>query len=104
MMKIKFVFPLLVALLVTSTSVSADYTWFSTSTNSWRNSGQPEFLEGKVPLALLDSLDKIYKKSPYNYVIYELDERLFVQVRCTFDLYEIQEGKLVNKYIYSNRG
>ena len=104
MMKIRFVFPLLVALLVTSASLGADYTWFSTSTNSWRNSGQSEFLEGKVPLAVLDSLDKIYKKFPYNYIIYELDERLFIQVRCTFDLYEIQEGKLVNKYIYSNRG
>jgi hypothetical protein len=104
MMKIRFVFPLLVALLLTSASLAADYTWFSTSTNSWRNSGQSEFLEGKVPLAVLDSLDKIYKKFPYNYIIYELDERLFIQVRCTFDLYEIQEGKLVNKYIYSNRG
>lgn len=104
MMKIKFVFPLLVALLLTSASLAADYTWFSTSTNSWRNSGQSEFLEGKVSLAVLDSLDKIYKRFPYNYIIYELDERLFIQVRCTFDLYEIQEGKLVNKYIYSNRG
>jgi hypothetical protein len=104
MMKIKFVFPLLVALLLTSASLAADYTWFSTSTNSWKNSGQSEFLEGKIPLAVLDSLDKIYKKFPYNYIIYELDERLFIQVRCTFDLYEIQEGKLVNKYIYSNRG
>lgn len=104
MMKIKFVFPLLVALLLTSASLGADYTWFSTSTNSWKNSGQSEFLEGKIPLAVLDSLDKIYKKFPYNYIIYELDERLFIQVRCTFDLYEIQEGKLVNKYIYSNRG
>ena len=103
-MKIKFVFPLLVALLLTSASLGADYTWFSTSTNSWKNSGQSEFLEGKIPLAVLDSLDKIYKKFPYNYIIYELDERLFIQVRCTFDLYEIQEGKLVNKYIYSNRG
>jgi hypothetical protein len=104
MMKIKFVFPLLVALLLTTASLGADYTWFSTSTNSWKNSGQSEFLEGKIPLAVLDSLDKIYKKFPYNYIIYELDERLFIQVRCTFDLYEIQEGKLVNKYIYSNRG
>ena len=104
MMKIKFVFPLLVALQVTSASLAADYTWFSTSTNSWKNSGQSEFLEGKIPLAVLDSLDKIYKKFPYNYIIYELDERLFIQVRCTFDLHEIQEGKLVNKYIYSNRG
>lgn len=104
MMKIKFVFSLLLALLVTSASLAADYTWFSTSTNSWRNSGQSEFLEGKVSLAVLDSLDKIYKRFPYNYIIYELDERLFIQVRCTFDLYEIQEGKLVNKYIYSNRG
>ena len=103
-MKIKFVFPLLVALLLTSASLGADFTWFSTSTNSWKNSGQSEFLEGKIPLAVLDSLDKIYKKFPYNYIIYELDERLFIQVRCTFDLYEIQEGKLVNKYIYSNRG
>ncbi|MCM0042311.1 MAG: hypothetical protein NBV61_06050 [Algoriphagus sp.] len=103
-MKIKFVFPLLVALLLTTASLGADYTWFSTSTNSWKNSGQSEFLEGKIPLAVLDSLDKIYKKFPYNYIIYELDERLFIQVRCTFDLYEIQEGKLVNKYIYSNRG
>lgn len=103
-MKIRLVIPILFALLVTSASSAADFTWFSTSTNFWKNSGQSNFLEGKVPVAVLDSLDKIYKKSPYNYIFYALGEKHFVQVRCTFDLYEIQVDKLVNKYLYSNRG
>ncbi len=103
-MKIRLVIPILFALLVTSASSAADFTWFSTSTNFWKNSGQSNFLEGKVPVAVLDSLDKIYKKSPYNYIFYALGEKHFVQVRCTFDLYEIQGDKLVNKYLYSNRG
>ena len=103
-MRIRLVFPLLVALLFTSVGLAADYSWFSTSTNSWRNHGQSGFLEGKVPLAVLDSLDKVYKKSPYQYIFYALGEKYFVQVRCTFDLYEIQGDKLVNKYLYFNRG
>jgi hypothetical protein len=104
MMKIRLVFPLLVALLFTSAGLAADFTWFSTSTNSWRNSGQSEFLQGKVSGAVLDSLDKIYAKSPYTYIFYELGDKLFVQVRCTFDLYEVQGEQLINRYLYFNRG
>lgn len=36
--------------------------------------------------------------------MYELGAKRYVQVRCTFDLYEIQGDKLVNKYLYFNRG
>ena len=104
MMKIRLVFPILVALLVTSVSQAADYTWFSTATITWKNSQRTEFLNGQLPIAVLDSLDKIYARSPYQYIMYELGDKRYVQVPCTFDLYEIQGDKLVNKYLYFNRG
>lgn len=104
MMKTRLVFPILVALLVTSASQAADYTWFSTFTTTWKTTSRSEFLGGKVSQAVLDSLDKIYERSPYRYLVYELRGKYFVQVPCTFDLYEIQGDKLVNKYLYFNRG
>lgn len=103
-MKIRLFIPILVALLVTSASSAADYTWLSTTTTVWKNSQRTEFLGGKLPLTILDSLDKIYEKSPHQYLVYELGAKRYVQVRCTFDLYEIQGDKLVNKYLYFNRG
>ncbi len=104
MMKIRLVFSILILLLVTSSSWAADYTWFSTVTTSWKNSRRSEFLGGQLPLSILDSLDKIYEKSPHQYIVYELGEKRYVQVRCTFDLYEIQGEQIVNKYLYFNRG
>ena len=104
MMKIRLVFPILVALLVTSAIQAADYTWFSTATTTWKNSQRTEFLDGQLPIEVLDSLDKIYARSPHQYIVYELGTKRFVQVPCTFDLYEIQGDKLVNKYLYFNRG
>lgn len=38
MMKIRSVLPILIAILVTSTSLAADYTWFSAATTTWKNS------------------------------------------------------------------
>ena len=104
MMKIRLVFSILMVLLVTSSSLAADYTWFSTVTTSWKNSRRAEFLGGQLSIAILDSLDKIYEKSPHQYIVYELGEKRYVQVRCTFDLYEIQGEQIVNKYLYFNRG
>lgn len=103
-MKIRLVFSILILLLVTSSSLAADYTWFSTSTTIWKNSRRLEFLGGQLPIAILDSLDKIYEKSPHQYLVYELGAKRYVQVRCTFDLYEIQGEQIVNKYLYFNRG
>jgi len=104
MMKIKLVLPILIFLLVSWASLAADYTWFSAATTTWKNSRRSEFLGGQLPTAILDSLDKIYEKSPHQYIVYELGAKHYVQVRCTFDLYEIQGDKLVNKYRYFNRG
>lgn len=103
-MKIRLILPILIVLLVSSASLAADYTWFSTATTTWKNSRRSEFLGGQLSTAILDSLDKIYEKSPHQYIVYELGAKRFVQVRCTFDLYEIQGDKLVNKYRYFNRG
>jgi len=103
-MKIRLVFSILILLLVTSSGLAADYTWFSTSTTIWKNSRRLEFLGGQLPIAILDSLDKIYEKSPHQYLVYELGAKRYVQVRCTFDLYEIQGEQIVNKYLYFNRG
>lgn len=104
MMKKRLVISILVATLFTSVCSAADYNWFSTSTRSWKTTSRSDFLGGKVSLAVLDSLDKIYERSPHQYIMYELGAKHFVQVRCTFDLYEIQGDKLVNKYLYFNRG
>lgn len=104
MINVKVFFPSLLALLVSTTVRAVEFNWFSTATNSWKNRGQTEFLGGKVSTAVLDSLDKIYEKSPYQYIFYELGEKLYVQVRCTFDLYEVQGDRLLNQYLYFNRG
>lgn len=101
---LKLVFSISITFLVTSVSLAADYTRFSISTNSWRTRNPSEFLDGRISTAVLDSLDKIYSKSPNTYVFYELDNKLFVQVRCTFDLYEVQGDQLINRYVYFNRG
>ena len=85
-------------------SLAADYNALFTFTKSWKDKGQNDFLEGRLPRAVLDSLDKIYEKSPYRYLIYELGSKLYVQVGCTFDLYEVKGDTLVNKYVYFNRG
>ncbi len=85
-------------------SLAVDYISFQTFTKSWKNKGRTDFLEGKLPVAVLDSLDKIYEKSPHQYLVYELGTKLYVQVACTFDLYEINGDTLVNKYMYFNRG
>lgn len=78
MIKIRLVTFLLVAVLVTSASSAADFTWFSTSTHTWKSTGRSEFLGGKVSLAVLDSLDKIYERSPHQYMMYELGAKRFV--------------------------
>ena len=85
-------------------SLAADYNALYTFTKRWKDKGQSDFLEGRLPRAVLDSLDKIYDKSPYRYLIYELGSKLYVQVGCTFDLYEVDGDRLVNKYVYFNRG
>ena len=85
-------------------SLAADYNALYTFTKSWKDKGQNDFLEGRLPRAVLDSLDKIYDKSPYRYLIYELGSKLYVQVGCTFDLYEVKGDTLVNKYVYFNQG
>jgi hypothetical protein len=84
--------------------LAADHIYFQTFTKSWNNKGRTDFLQGRLPLAVLDSLDKIYEKSPHRYLIYELGTKLYVQVACTFDLYEVNGDTLVNKYVYFNRG
>jgi len=85
-------------------SLAADYNALYTFTKRWKDKGQSDFLEGRLPRAVLDSLDKIYEKSPYRYLIYELGSKRYVQVGCTFDLYEVDGDRLVNKYVYFNRG
>ena len=85
-------------------NLAADYNALYTFTKRWKDKGQSDFLEGRLPRAVLDSLDKIYEKSPYRYLIYELGSKRYVQVGCTFDLYEVDGDRLVNKYVYFNRG
>lgn len=94
----------LILVWCSSGSLAADYISFQTFTKSWKNQGRIDFLGGKLPVAILDSLDKIYEKSPHQYIIYELGSKRYVQVACTFDLYEVNGDKLVNKYVYFNRG
>ena len=99
MMKLRLVFSILFTLMLTTSSLASDYTWFSTVTTGWKNSRRSEFLGGQLSLAILDSLDKIYERSPHQYIVYELGAKRYVQVRCTFDLYEIQGEQIVKKYL-----
>ena len=91
-------------LLISPSLLAADYFWFRTYTEAWKGKGKTDFLDGRLPGSVLDSLDSIYKNSPQYYTFYEEKGRLFVQVNCTFDLYEIQGDSLLKKYHNYNRG
>jgi len=97
---------LLVLILAWSSPVSwaTEYTWFRTSTEAWKKGGRPDFLEGKISALVLDSLDAIYRKAPQQYTFYEKGEKIYIQVNCTFDLYEVQGDQLINQYQYNNKG
>jgi len=90
--------------LISITALPAEMSWFRTSTKEWKKSGKTEFLQGRLPAAVLDSLDVLYEKSPHAYLFYEKGEELFVLVSCTFDLYRVHEGRLEKQYRYFNRG
>ena len=85
-------------------ALSADMSWFRTFTKEWKKSGRTDFLQGRLPAAVLDSLDVLYEKSPHAYLFYENGKDLFVLVSCTFDLYRVHEGRLEKQYRYFNRG
>ncbi|MEY3648403.1 MAG: hypothetical protein RLZ13_1288 [Bacteroidota bacterium] len=100
-------FPLLIFLWVCilQPCFASDFIWFRTSTQAWKKSERPYFLEGRISTAVLEKLDSIYKKTPQTYTFYEKGGKLFAQVNCTLDVYQIYEGdSLVNKYNYFNRG
>ena len=90
--------------LVSMSAQSADKSWFKTFTGEWKKSERLEFLQGRLPAAVLDSLDVLYEKSPQAYLFYERGQELFVLVGCTFDLYRVYEGRLEKQYRYYNRG
>jgi hypothetical protein len=83
---------------------ASDFIWFQTSNKAWQKSERPFFLEGRISETILNSLDSIYKKIPLTYTFYEKEGKLFVQVGCTFDLYDIQEDKLLNLYQSYGKG
>ena len=91
-------------LFISMSVQSADKSWFRTSTNEWKKSGKTEFMQGRLPASVLDSLDIIYQKSPHAYLFFENEKDLFVLVSCTFDLYKVLEGRLEKEYRYFNRG
>ena len=103
-MKKRLALIFLMAACSSAISLAAEFNSLVTFTKSWKNKGRTDFLEGKLTISVLDSLDKIYEKSPHQYLIYELGSKLYVQVACTFDFYEVSGDKLVNKYVYFNQG
>lgn len=103
-MKKKLALLFLIAAWSNSICLASDFNSLITFTKSWKNKGRTDFFEGKLSISVLDSLDKIYEKSPHQYLVYELESKLYVRVACTFDLYEVNGDKLINKYVYFNRG
>lgn len=103
-MKKKLALLFLIAAWSNSICLASDFNSLITFTKSWKNKGRTDFFEGKLSVSVLDSLDKIYEKSPHQYLVYELESKLYVRVACTFDLYEINGDQLINKYVYFNRG
>lgn len=61
MMKIRLVLPILIILLVSSASLAAEFNSLVTFTKSWKDKDRTDFLEGRLPISVLDYLDKIYK-------------------------------------------
>lgn len=103
-MKKKLALLFLIAAWSNSICLASDFNSLITFTKSWKNKGRTDFFEGKLSVSVLDSLDKIYEKSPHQYLVYELESKLYVRVACTFDLYEVNGDQLINKYVYFNRG
>lgn len=104
MLKKSFLLFLLLCCFQIENSRANDFLFLKTFTKEWKKSERIDFLEGRLPAAVLDSLDVIYEKAPYSYYFYEQEGELFVIVTCTFDLYRIKEGKLEKLYRYFNRG
>lgn len=89
---------------VASASLANDFYWMRTSTLAWKKMGAPHFFEERIQESVLESLDSMYMKSPQVYTFFEVEDRLYVQVNCTFDLFEIQGDSLINMYQNYNRG
>lgn len=103
-MKKKLALLFLITACSNSICLASDFNSLITFTKSWKNKGRTDFFEGKLSVSVLDSLDKIYEKSPHQYLVYELESKLYVRVACTFDFYEVNGDQLINKYVYFNRG
>jgi hypothetical protein len=75
-----------------------------TSTKDWKKSDRSDFLNGRLGVDVLNSLDSIYSKNPHHYFFFYNGEELQSYVSCGFDLYSINETSLQLKYNYFNKG
>jgi len=102
MIKIFTLFSLL--LIFTSEVIGSEFYWMRTSTKEWKKSDRSDFLNGRLEVEVLNSLDSIYSKNPHHYFFFYNGEELQSYVSCGFDLYSINETSLHLKYNYFNKG
>jgi hypothetical protein len=101
---LKIFIQLNLVLLFSQEAIGSDYHWMRTFTKEWKNSYKSEYLEGRLGVEVLKSLDSLYSHIPNSYFFFYNGGELQSYISCGFDLYSIQGMKLKPKYNYFNRG
>jgi len=102
--RIKFLRLIFLLTLFNNPLFGSEFYWMRTSTKEWKKSDRSDFLNGRLEVEVLNSLDSIYSKNPHHYFFFYNGEELQSYVSCGFDLYSINETSLHLKYNYFNKG
>jgi len=90
--------------ICSSKVIGSEYYWMRTYTKEWKKSNKYDFLNGKLEVDVLNSLDSIYSQYPNAYFFFNNGNELQSFVSCGFDLYSINETSIERKYNFFSSG
>ncbi len=83
--RIKFLRLIFLLTLFNNPLFGSEFYWMRTSTKDWKKSDRSDFLNGRLGVDVLNSLDSIYSKNPHHYFFFYNGEELQSYVSCGFD-------------------
>jgi len=101
---LKPILSLLLMIISSSAALATEYYWFKTSTASWKKSGRENFLDERLKISVLDSLDRIYSKTPTYYTFFFNGDNFQCHIQGGFDLYSIKGDSIKLVYNLFNKG
>jgi hypothetical protein len=101
---LKIVISISLILILGSTLVGSEYYWLTVYNNNWKNINRTDFLDGKVNISVLNSLDSIFDRNSNLYHIYFNGNELLSFSPCGFDLYSINKNSIEKIYKFDDRG